>query len=80
MNKTRKYVENLSTKERLDIIKSHEKFEEQGFISDEPIRIYTENLMKLLGGNEYNITFWMNELAMECYRSFAISYIDSIKR
>lgn len=66
-----KYVNLLSHEERHAIVQSYEKFEQDGFIGDEPIRTYAEAFCTSIGiKNGSNITLWMDQLAKECFRFY----------
>lgn len=71
------FVEKLSEDEMKEIIRSFEKFEEDGYIGDEPIRQYTQKMI-----SEYNlptstIVIWMNHLAFRVYKYFVDKYLKN---
>lgn len=72
----REYVARLSDAEKIAIINSYEKFECDGHIGNEPIRIHAEHIVDSIGASNVMITLWMKELAVECYRAFTQKYFE----
>jgi hypothetical protein len=72
MTRLRTFVKDELTKaERDAIIQSYEQYEQDGFIGGEPIRTYARKFVESLGiTHDYQITLWMEKLAMECYRYY----------
>lgn len=75
MSAPREYVKSLLISELEDIVASYEKFEEQGYIGDEPIRIYANHFLNVYSlTGLLDIVSCMNQLAFECYRLLYIYY------
>lgn len=71
MSPLAEYVQKLSHEDRHAIIKSYEQFEKDGFIGEEPIRVFARSAMQHLGiGDEMQIVTWMGHLANQCYRYY----------
>lgn len=75
-NSLREYIESLTVQEKKLIISSHEKFEAQGYIGDEPVRVYTEKYLIANSIPLHNVTIFMHLITFECYRYFANRYFD----
>jgi hypothetical protein len=69
------YLDLVDDDEKMRIIKGHEEFERTGAIGDEPIRQHANAFMKSIGLQD-NVVMWMRELTFECYRYFAMKWID----
>lgn len=72
----RQYVNALSVEEIKEILFSYEKYEIQGFIGDEPIRVRACEMLVKSNISSDNIIFWMDVLGKECYRYFALRFLN----
>lgn len=69
-------ITNLDDSQRMEIVLGWEKFNKDGFIGEEPLRIHARHLSTLQGQtNDTYIIMWMRELAMEVFRYYAMEYI-----
>lgn len=71
---TQRFVESLSEEDMLNIISGYERFEKDGMIGNEPIRLFATAFMKEIEVDT-NVVMWMERLAFECYRHFAEKHI-----
>lgn len=72
-----KFVNDLSDPEKIKIIQGWEWFSKAGSVGEEPVRIYARQLLTQMGQiKDTHIIMWMRELTMECFRSFAMRYIE----
>lgn len=78
-NSMMQYVERLSDAEKLLIIQSYERFEQDGFIGDEPIRFHARSYLEEFGqlGAGIGIAISMEKLAFECFRHFAKKHLET---
>lgn len=78
-NSMMQYVEQLSDAEKLLIIQSYERFEQDGFIGDEPVRFHAVSYLEQFGlfGAGIGITLSMEKLTFECYRYFAKKHLET---
>jgi hypothetical protein len=77
-NSMMRYVEQLSDAEKLLIIQSYERFEQDGFIGDEPIRLHARAYGEETGmGPWVGIAVSMEKLAFECFRYFAKKHLET---
>lgn len=75
----KKYVEGLSDAEKALIIQNYERYEQDGFIGDEPIRAHARAYMEETSiDNSVGIVLSMERLAFECYRYFAKKHLGII--
>lgn len=80
MNSLRDYAQTLSQTALLEIHKSYEKFEIQGFIGDEACRTYAEGyLLSIKMAPDYHIAMFMQLLAFEVYRLLALPTIGHME-
>lgn len=78
MNKLQELVKGLTFNQMFQIIEDYERFLEAGSIGDCLLRTQAEVLMGELGTKEH-VTFWMMDVATECYKHFARKYLENIK-
>lgn len=70
------YVASLTDHEREAIIESFEKFRRDGIIGEEPCRTFARELAaKCASGSDPMIVMWINLLAHECWRYYALKYL-----
>lgn len=75
-NAVREYVALMSDDERSLLIKQFEQFEEQGSIGECHLRDVANGLMP---EGSFNVVIWMNFVARECYRYFALKYLENLE-
>lgn len=80
-NKVREFLEeNMTDKDCLDVIASYMKFEEQGYIGDEPCRTWTEKYLEGfdLSDANPNIIRFMGDMYSESLRRFAVKKLKEV--
>lgn len=75
MNPIRAYVLDLPDSEKILCIDGYEKFERDGFIGSEPIRVHAESVTENIGVDGVSIILVMRDIGIECYRYFAKRYL-----
>jgi|GEM_PF-6383482 len=71
----REAVAALPIDDVVDIVQSWERYEEQGMIGDEGVRVATRRLLREIGisaqSSDSSIAMWMDRVAFEYYRRLA---------
>ena len=72
----KEYIEALSDKEKIKILKDWKTFEDAGMIGECDLRSHANAVSILLKHD--NVTTWMRDLSFECSMYFANKYIQNI--
>ena len=70
----RTFLKNKSDTEMIQALHDYELFKKQGFIGDCVLRSIVEQYCTKI--ESQNITLWMNQVAFESYRRFALKYLE----
>lgn len=76
-NMTQLFVESLSDDVKIQIIEDYEIFEQDGMIGDCELRSQAMKLMDDLHVEDH-VVMWMEMIAKECYRYFALKYLEAV--
>lgn len=72
MTKLREFVKTIGPMSLRQIVKDYNRFENKGSIGESSLRYWTELFMKRQGLDDSYVTMYMQLLAFECFRRFAV--------
>lgn len=75
MNKFEKHVADRTDEEKIQMIADYQQLTTEGFIGGCTLRSIAREWVEFIGGGICPITSIMKDVAMECYKYFALKYL-----